>query len=191
MPASPLISNQMKEYAQQLKHRVVAFLDSDTDECLPYLPVNADGYGDIQTRIKRRKKHVLAHRLVFALKHDTDLTSCDVILHQCDNPACCNPRHLSKGTHASNVADKVAKNRQAKGKANGRYTTGYHSKVAPVAKPETIRKNRSTIPAALAQTIKELIETGNGTTEIARTLSIPRHQVQDIKRGKSWAAFAA
>lgn len=43
-----------------------------------------------------------------------------VIRHDCDNPPCCNPSHLRIGTHADNIADKVARNRQAKGERNGR-----------------------------------------------------------------------
>jgi len=33
------------------------------------------------------------------------------ILHSCDNPPCCNPAHLFKGTRAVNNADKIAKGR--------------------------------------------------------------------------------
>ena len=37
------------------------------------------------------------------------------VLHQCDVPCCVNPDHLFLGTNASNMADKVAKGRQAQG----------------------------------------------------------------------------
>ncbi len=43
------------------------------------------------------------------------------VLHDCpggDNPACCNERHLWLGTNDDNVADKVAKGRQAKGEGH-------------------------------------------------------------------------
>ena len=40
-----------------------------------------------------------------------------VVMHTCDNPACCNPLHLRLGTTADNVADKWAKGRGKGGRA--------------------------------------------------------------------------
>jgi hypothetical protein len=34
-----------------------------------------------------------------------------LIMHSCDNPPCCNPKHLSEGNHYLNWADSVAKGR--------------------------------------------------------------------------------
>lgn len=33
------------------------------------------------------------------------------VLHSCDHPPCCNPKHLFTGSHADNMADKEAKGR--------------------------------------------------------------------------------
>lgn len=65
-------------------------------------------------------KLVQSHRLAYALANNVDVfTMGGVVLHSCDNPHCVNPEHLTLGTHADNVADKVTKGRQAYGDSHG------------------------------------------------------------------------
>lgn len=60
---------------------------------------------------------VYAHRVAYlsaypgsiSLKDDGTRQQC--VLHHCDNPACCNPRHLFLGSHQDNMSDKKAKGR--------------------------------------------------------------------------------
>jgi DNA-directed RNA polymerase specialized sigma subunit len=54
--------------------------------------------------------------MAYALSHQVTLLPWpqDVILHSCDNPPCCNPRHLIKGTQADNIEDMVTKARHAR-----------------------------------------------------------------------------
>jgi hypothetical protein len=52
--------------------------------------------------------HYSAHRVMAGALAD------DVVLHTCDNPPCCNPRHLRVGTQRDNIADAVAKGRMGR-----------------------------------------------------------------------------
>lgn len=60
-----------------------------------------------------------AHRVSWFLKHRKIPVGKKgrMVLHKCDIPACVNPDHLFLGTNTDNMADKVAKGRQAYGAA--------------------------------------------------------------------------
>jgi predicted DNA-binding protein (UPF0251 family) len=59
------------------------------------------------------------NRLVY-LARKGEIPDGMVVRHTCDEPSCINPDHLILGTHADNVADRVARDRSAKGIENGR-----------------------------------------------------------------------
>lgn len=56
----------------------------------------------------------ITSRIAYALHYGSDPGEMDV-LHKCDTPLCCNPRHLFLGTNQDNIADRVQKGRSAKG----------------------------------------------------------------------------
>lgn len=83
-------------------------------ECWPWKRKrDRDGYGIFRIRKKDHRAHRVAHLI------ETGAWP-EAVLHVCDNPGCCNPLHLRSGSLRENVADKVRKDRQAKGSRNGR-----------------------------------------------------------------------
>jgi hypothetical protein len=73
------------------------------------------GYGEFKLQGAATRAHRVAVQMT-----GVPLQPGEVVMHTCDNPACCNPTHLVVGDHAMNVADRVAKRRSAKGAKNGR-----------------------------------------------------------------------
>lgn len=56
-------------------------------------------------------KKILAYRLVRELVTGIALQSNTIERHTCDNPRCCNPRHLIEGTHQDNMNDMKGRER--------------------------------------------------------------------------------
>jgi len=77
------------------------------DECWPFQGARVSfGYG--QLRVNGRG--VYAHRLVEEEVRGP-LEAGEVVRHDCDNPCCCNPAHLQRGTQKDNVRDSIARGR--------------------------------------------------------------------------------
>lgn len=112
----------IKNHVTKLTHnqRWVAFwnevrITSDDNLCWEWQGAcDKDGYGNKTWQNKRNKTHHLAWSYP-----DYVIPSGMLICHSCDNRKCCNPKHLFLGTNQDNMSDMVAKNRQAKGEADG------------------------------------------------------------------------
>jgi len=130
------------------------------DACWHWTAGANKGYGVLSINGKWQ----FAHRFSYELAHGPipeDLCVC----HTCDNPACCNPRHLFLGTLADNIHDAARKKRMASGEKNS------HAKLT---EPE-VRQIRDEYNAGLA----------SGRT-IAKRHGIDNTTVYDIINRKSW-----
>lgn len=124
-----------------------------------------NGYG----QVAHRGKNLKAHRVALALYEGrSPLRAGGLhVCHTCDNRRCCNPAHLFRGTAAVNMADKVAKGRQARGTSNGR------SK----ATPEIVIQ------------IRQLLAEGVSGAEVAVRVGMSPAGVSHIRSGRCWGWY--
>lgn len=81
-------------------------------ECWPWiLGLDHYGYGQFSIGTKKIKAHRMAYELA---KGPIPIGLC--VLHECDNPKCCNPSHLTTGTHKLNSEQAVMRDRVSRGK---------------------------------------------------------------------------
>lgn len=68
------------------------------------------GYGNFRINAHMYSAHRVSFFLSYGFIDDTL-----VVMHSCDNPPCCNPKHLSLGTNFANIKDMHLKNRWTPG----------------------------------------------------------------------------
>ena len=89
------------------------------------------------------------------------------VLHDCDNPPCCNPGHLFLGTQAVNIADRDAKGRQRSLKGS---------------KSPNAKLTESDIPK-----IRSRLARGFSKAEVAEEFRVSRAAIWKIDVGQNWA----
>lgn len=80
------------------------------DECWPWMiGCNPGGYGNFQIRSKGKHYTFQASRWVLGMLRGEplrwDAEKREEACHHCDNPPCCNPRHLYVGGRSENLGD--------------------------------------------------------------------------------------
>jgi hypothetical protein len=126
-------------------------------KCMEWQGPVTNGYG----RIQKEGVSIYAHREVLRL---TTGEAPEVVMHQCDNPLCINPKHLISGTHLENFADMVSKQRHIHGVAH------YRAKLTP----------------AMVQRARRMREAGATQVAIATEFGVSRSTIAAVLAGKSW-----
>lgn len=126
-----------------------------------------NGYGYIVNPLPDGPKFITAHRLAWIFTHGPVPDGMKV-MHRCDVRACMNPEHLFLGTDADNTADKVAKDRHARGTRNS------HAKLTD----DQVREIRRSFK-------KKNLRVGNGR-ELARQYGVGQSTISYIVLGKTW-----
>lgn len=151
---------------------------SNPDECWLFSRTNPrTHYGVWTTRIssqteKPSYKGFRAHRIAYYLATGDDPGNLEV-LHTCDNPPCCNPAHLFKGTPADNMADKMNKGR------------GHFPGV--INQPKGERHAMAKLVESQVYEIRELyIAAEKSIPQIAEIYGVSTTTIEHIAKGKTW-----
>jgi hypothetical protein len=95
-----------------LRQRFLSKLDTDSSPpCWLWTAALASsGYGAFWNGSRMVRAHRFAYELAYG-----PIPAGHVVLHKCDNRACCWHVHLQAGTHRDNVDDKIQKGRHPSG----------------------------------------------------------------------------
>lgn len=129
------------------------------------------GYGKCNISLTKNKKFYLFHRYVFYIyngEFDAGLKIC----HKCDNPRCCNPRHLFSGTQKDNSQDALNKGR-LKFQTSPLFYRGENNKTSKYKDNEVIL-------------IKYLHKNGFRNSIISKIMKINKHFISKVISGKTW-----
>lgn len=112
-----------------------------------------------------RRKLLIASRVAWELACGSIPEGLHV-LHHCDNPSCCNPKHLFLGTNHENVLDSLKKGRRSsrKGEGNG----------------------RAKLTLEQVQIIRERHANGEYQYRLAKEFGVSQVQIGHIVNRKAW-----
>lgn len=137
------------------------------DDCWPWKGATGQsGYG--QLRRTSSRKLVCTHRMAIEIATDTNLDSLWA-LHKCDNPPCCNPKHLYAGTRSDNMRDVVERHRIKPRDQRGE------------------KGGRAKITNDDVRLIVKMIRDGLNNKEIAKVFGLTHSMISAIRLKKAWS----
>lgn len=169
------------------------------DECWPWsLSRGNHGYGQVSYQ---RTMH-LTHRIAYEMTHGP-IPDGLWVLHSCDNPPCCNPKHMFLGTHTDNMRDMTAKGRNGVHRHPERYPRGdsHPSRTMPERlsrgdnhytrqHPEKVMRGelngRARFTEQNIRDMRQQHEQGIAIRELARRYKADRKTIQAIVKHRIW-----
>lgn len=121
-----------------------------------------NGYGCIRINNRGFRTHRIAWELT-----NGPIPKGMHICHACDNPPCCNPRHLFLGTQRDNMRDAIAKGRF-------RFIPEESKRVGVKLTPDMVREIRRRVAA------------GEMQTALAREFGINKYTMRSIVHRRTW-----
>lgn len=116
------------------------------------------GYGQFGITGKMYQVHRVAYYLYYGQPKN-------IVMHLCDNPKCCNPRHLKDATQAENLADMARKGR---------------------ARPNGLKGEDHGNSKLTEKQVKQIRKMDGTHREIARRVGVTRQAISLIKTKKRW-----
>jgi len=136
-------------------------------ECWPWTgATNANGYGTLGFRGANLRAHRAALSLSEGLR--ADMMAC----HKCDNRLCCRPDHMFQGTGRDNMADCVAKRRNADNLPIDRFgSNNGHNKLTECDVVSIIARRAA----------------GESAVDIAAEFRVSPRTISDVTSGANWS----
>lgn len=100
-------------YDDEIKLNQHILKGKDQNECWVWVGYsNKKGYGVFTCTINGLRGSYLVHRIMYFIHNKIDPKTM-LVLHECDNPICCNPKHLKLGSYTDNQRDAKIRGRRA------------------------------------------------------------------------------
>jgi hypothetical protein len=150
------------------------------DDCWPWTAsVARKGYGKFTIVIDGKLRWIAAHRVAFFIAEGRwpQPFGC----HTCDNPPCCNRRHIFEGTNQDNVDDMMRKGRNPDLAAIRVELVKHPEKRARGERSGTAKINDNIVRAIRADSERRIPKTA-----IAKKYGLDRGHVADIVNRKRW-----
>jgi hypothetical protein len=130
------------------------------DACWPWLKRDGTlGKGYFRVGIPGTRRTQIANRIIMAAPDGVE------VCHTCDNPPCCNPRHLFLGSQSDNMKDAATKGRLLR--------AGVHN-------------GRTQLTEEGVRTIRARAAAGERHRDIAKDYGLTRAAVSHLARGLTW-----